>query len=192
MKPISFLLFLCLTFAWLPGYAQKRHSHNGFVVEDIVQYSPLAAMYALKLSGVKSAHTYADITALVAASYCITATSVWTLKQIVDERRPNGKDYDAFPSGHSAVAFMGAELLRLEYKDTSPWIGYAGYAAALYTAGARVAHDEHYIHDVLAGAGIGILGTRAAYLICPRVHKTLSALPFYNGNVAGFSLAMVF
>lgn len=184
----------------------SQHTKESFVLEDAVQYAPVGAMYALKLAGVQSAHSYADLTVLTAASYCITAGAVWTLKQVVDERRPNGKDYDAFPSGHSAIAFMGAELLRMEYKDTSPWIGYAGYAAAVYTALARVDHNEHYFHDVAAGAAIGILGTKVAYWVCPHVQKCLfgkvvekhkngfafAGMPYYNGSVAGVSIAMVF
>ena len=173
------------------------HTHKGFVLEDAVQYAPVGALYALKLSGVKSAHNYMDATVLVAASYCITASATWLLKQVVDEARPNGVDSDSFPSGHSSVAFMGAELLRREYKDTSPWIGYAGYAAATYTALARIKHSEHWLPDVLAGAGVGILGTRIAYWVCPLIQKhkngfAFAGMPFYNGTVKGISLAMVF
>ncbi len=183
-----------------------HHFHPGFVLEDVVQYAPVGAMYALKLSGVRSFHSYLDMTVLTVSSYCFTASSVWVLKQVVDEARPNGKDFDSFPSGHSAVAFMGAELLRLEYKDASKWIGYAGYAAAVYTSLARIKHSEHWLPDVLAGAGIGILGTRAAYWLTPAIQKCLfgkmtekfkngpafAGVPFYNGSVKGISLAMVF
>ena len=182
------------------------HTHAGFVFEDAVQYAPIGAMYALKMAGVNSAHSYADLAVLTAASYCITASATWLLKQGVDEMRPNGKDYDAFPSGHAAISFMGAELLRLEYKDTSPWICYAGYAAAVYTSLARIRHSEHWMHDLLAGAGVGILGTRLAYWICPPIHKRLFdnlakkrkndfaivGMPIYNGSVTGVSFAMVF
>lgn len=182
------------------------HSHSGFVLEDAVQYAPVAAYYALNLSGLKSAHNLKDGSALVAASYCITAAATYALKKVVDERRPNGADYDAFPSGHAAVSFMGAELLRMEYKDTCPWIGYAGYAAATYTSLARIRHSEHWFHDLVAGAGVGILGTRLAYWICPPIHKRLFGnlakkrkkdfaivgMPIYNGSLTGVSFSMVF
>ena len=182
------------------------HFHSGFALEDAVQYAPLGTFYALNMCGVKSAHSVLDGSALVAASYCITAAATYALKLATDERRPNGADYDAFPSGHAAVSFMGAELLRLEYKDTAPWVGYAGYAAALYTSMARIKHSEHWFHDLVAGAGVGILGTRLAYWVCPPIHKCLFGkksgnmdsgfafvgMPFYNGSVKGVSLAMVF
>ena len=186
-----------------------HHSHKGFVFEDALQYAPLGAMYVLKFAGVKSAHSYLDATVLAAGAFCFTGAAVFLLKETVDERRPNGKDFDSFPSGHAAKAFMGAELLRREYKDTSPVIGYAGYAAATLTALMRVRHSEHWLPDVLAGAGIGILGTQAAYWVCPHVQRWLFGgwikekglkskdfafvgMPFYNGKVQGVSLALVF
>ena len=181
------------------------HSHSGFVLEDAVQYAPVGAFYALNMCGVKSAHGVADGTALVAASYCITAAATYALKLAVDERRPNGVDYDAFPSGHTATSFMGAEFLRMQYKDASPWIGIAGYALASGTALARIAHNEHWLTDVIAGAGVGILSTRVAYWIYPWVqekivHKIFKpkkdmafvGLPYYSGEGAGISLAMRF
>ena len=182
------------------------HFHHGFVLEDAVQYAPIGAFYALNMCGMKSAHSLSDGTVLVAASYCITAAATYALKLAVDERRPNGVDFDAFTSGHAAVSFMGAELLRMEYKDSAPWVGYAGYAAALYTSMARIKHSEHWFHDLVAGAGVGILGTRLAYLVCVPIHKhllgkisekhnnsfALVGMPFYNGSVKGVSLAMVF
>jgi membrane-associated phospholipid phosphatase len=100
---------------------------------------------------------------------------------------------------------MGAEFLRLQYKDTTPWIGIAGYAVATGTAVARVAHNEHWVTDVMAGAGVGILSTRVAYWIYPWVqekivHKifkpqkdiALMGLPYCSGKGAGISLAMSF
>lgn len=179
---------------------------GGFVPEDAVQYAPVAAFYGLNMCGVKSAHGISDGTALALISYCITAAATLAIKGVVDEWRPNGVDADAFPSGHAAISFMGAELLRLEYKDSAPWVGYAGYAAALYTSLARIKHYEHWFHDLVAGAGTGILGTRLAYIVAPWVHGKLSlksfgkkgrdyamiGVPYYNGSFAGVSFSMVF
>lgn len=182
--------------------------HHGFVVEDVLQYVPLASVYALKLSGVKSAHSYLDATVLAAGSFCVTGAAVLLLKTVVDEERPNGRDFDSFPSGHAAKAFMGAELLRREYKDT-PVIGYAGYAVAAASSLMRVKHSEHWLPDIIAGAGIGILGTQVAYWVAPSLQKMLFGrwidrkglksgdfafvgMPFSNGEVTGVSLALVF
>jgi membrane-associated phospholipid phosphatase len=58
-----------------------------------------------------------------------------------------------------------------EYKDVSPWIGISAYAVAATTATLRVTHRKHYVHDVLAGAAIGILSSEAAYLMLPLWQK---------------------
>ena len=179
--------------------------HKGFVFEDVTQYVPAAGYYMLRLGGIKSAYNYGDATVMLALSYAINAVATKAIKEIADVQRPNGADNNSFPSGHSSISFMGAEFLRLQYKDTTPWIGIAGYAVATGTAVARVAHNEHWVTDVMAGAGVGILSSRVAYWIYPWVqekivHKifkpkkdiALMGLPYCSGNGAGISLAMSF
>ncbi|HZV80541.1 MAG TPA: phosphatase PAP2 family protein [Geobacteraceae bacterium] len=74
------------------------------------------------------------------------------LKYTVNERRPNGEDY-SFPSGHSAISFSSAEFIRKRYG----WeYGLPAYAAATFVGYSRIESDQHYFHDVLAGALIGI------------------------------------
>ena len=75
------------------------------------------------------------------------------LKFSIDETRPNGGQH-SFPSGHTSMAFAGAEFLRKQYG----WRWGAGaYLAASFVGWSRVEADQHYVHDVLAGAAIGIL-----------------------------------
>lgn len=75
------------------------------------------------------------------------------LKYAVDEERPNG-EAGSFPSGHSAVTFAGAEFIRKQYGWG--W-GAPAYAAAGFVGWSRVATDDHWWHDVAAGAAIGVL-----------------------------------
>lgn len=75
------------------------------------------------------------------------------LKFSFNERRPNGGDH-SFPSGHTSFAFTGAEFIRKEY---GWWWGAPAYALASYVGYSRVRSREHYTHDVVAGALIGIL-----------------------------------
>lgn len=82
-----------------------------------------------------------------------TGTMTYGLKFAVDEERPNGED-GSFPSGHTAITFAGAEFIRKEYGWG--W-GAPAYAAASFVGWSRVATDDHWWHDVLAGAAIGVL-----------------------------------
>jgi membrane-associated phospholipid phosphatase len=80
-------------------------------------------------------------------------TVTYGLKYSVDEQRPNGES-GSFPSGHTAVTFAGAEFIRKEYGWA--W-GAPAYLAASFVGWSRVATQDHWSHDVLAGAAIGIL-----------------------------------
>ena len=90
-----------------------------------------------------------DLGLALARSGAIT----YGLKYAVDEERPNGEG-GSFPSGHSAVTFAGAEFIRKQYGWG--W-GAPAYAAAGFVGWSRVATDDHWWHDVLAGATIGVL-----------------------------------
>lgn len=77
----------------------------------------------------------------------------FALKAGVAEQRPNGGQH-SFPSGHTSIAFMGAEFIRTEYGWG--W-GVPAFVAASYVGWSRVATNNHYPQDVVAGAAIGVL-----------------------------------
>ena len=70
----------------------------------------------------------------------------------------------SFPSGHTANAFLGAYVAWKEFKDTNPYLAYSGYALATFVACSRVYNNRHWVADVVAGAGFGILSVELAYL----------------------------
>ena len=71
------------------------------------------------------------------------------------------------------TAFAAAEFMRQEYKDVSPLYGIAGYGAATITGILRLYNNKHWVSDVVAGAGFGILSTRLAYWIYPVIKRKL-------------------
>ncbi len=128
-------------------------------------------MWALDAFGVKSQHRFAEQTTTLAMASIFMAAIVNGAKYTIRRARPNGKSYNSFPSGHTATVFMAAEFLRMEYRNTSPWIGLSGYCFALATGYLRVYNGRHYPADVLAGAGVGILSVKAAYWLSPVVNR---------------------
>lgn len=115
--------------------------------------------------------------------------------------RPDGSSRNSFPSGHTATAFVGAELLRREYWEVSPWIGVAGYAVAAGTGFFRMYNNRHWLTDVLSGAGIGILSVEAAYWLYPTISKTffrkrylknLRLSPYASPQEKGLACSIVF
>ena len=143
-----------------------------FSIDDFTQYAPMVAVYGLNLCGIKGKHRFVDRTIILGTAYALMGISVNTLKMTTKVERPDGSTRNSFPSGHTATAFMGAEFLREEYWDVSPWIGISGYIVAAGTGFFRMYNNRHWLTDVLAGAGIGILSTRAAYWLYPTISKT--------------------
>lgn len=172
-------------------------------IDDFSQYAPAASVFALNAFGVKGKNTMRDRSVIFVTSYVIMASTVLSLKSIVHEQRPDGSSNNSFPSGHTATAFAGAEFLWQEYKDKSIWYGIAGYAVATGTGLFRIYNNRHWLTDVAAGAGIGILSTKIAYWMNPYItkklfksssegHSTSMIAPFYNGQQYGLSFVKVF
>jgi len=156
-----------------------RHTHkvvsNHFTgkihIDDYTQYVPAIAVYGLDLAGLKAKHSVIDRTFLMASSYLISTASVQIVKRTTKIQRPDESSRSSFPSGHTATAFVGAHLLFKEYKDTSPWIGIAGYVVASGTGAMRVLNKRHWVSDVVIGAGIGMLSVELSYLLLPAFQK---------------------
>ncbi|WP_291137884.1 phosphatase PAP2 family protein [Flavobacterium sp. UBA7663] len=171
-------------------------------IDDFSQYAPALSVYGLNTLGIKGKHNFKDRTIILGTSYILMSTSVVSLKSITKVERPDGSGFNSFPSGHTATAFAGAEFLWQEYKDVSIWYGISGYIIATGTGAFRIYNDKHWLTDVVAGAGIGILSTKVAYWINPWVQEKIfkskeknSAsviLPFYNGKQFGIGFARIF
>ncbi len=140
---------------------------------DGMQYLPLASSVGLNLLGIKSVHSTTDLAIMTGSTFVITAGLVTLLKNTVREMRPDYTTRNSFPSGHSAFAFAGAEILWKEYKDVSPWIGIGGYTVAVCTGFSRIHDKRHWVTDVIGGAGLGILSAKLVYWLYPVLHKRI-------------------
>jgi len=193
---------------------------NRFPFEDYVQYVPALAALSADWLGVPARHGTVDRLVLSGTSYVVTAGLTWALlKRTVVSIRPgihytyvatgradeispdaNPKYFNSFPSGHAATAFMGAELVRLEYGDRHPWLAVGAYAVATGVGVMRIYHDYHWLTDVLAGAGMGILGARIGWWLLPYekqlfgtlFKKDIAIRPWTNGQEAVLAFSMSF
>jgi hypothetical protein len=136
-------------------------------IDDYIQYLPVVSVYGLSIAGAKPEHDYIDRTLIVAASYLSMGIMVNGLKYTVYSPRPDFRSNNSFPSGHTATAFMGAELVRQEYWDASPWYGIAAYLVAASVGLQRIYNERHWATDIFAGAGVGILSARIGYWLLP-------------------------
>ena len=173
-------------------------------IDNFTQYMPMASVYALNAMGIKGKHNFKDRTVILATAYLIMGVTVSTLKSTSKVMRPDGSSRNSFPSGHTATAFMGAEFLYQEYKDQSVWYGVAGYTLAAATGFYRMYNDRHWLTDVAAGAGIGMLSTKIAYWVHPMLQRKRETtqgpdklsletlLPYSNGKQTGVCMLIRF
>lgn len=169
-------------------------------IDNYSQYAPALSVYALNLFGIKGKNNLRDRSILLGTSYLLMTGTVLGLKSLTKVERPDGSNFDSFPSGHTATAFAGAEFLWQEYKDVSVWYGISGYIVATGTGFFRIYNNKHWLTDVAEGAGIGILSTKVAYWIFPYVDKHIfkskknissgMVAPFYNGNQMGLGMIL--
>lgn len=177
-----------------------EHAHGRKHIDNYLHFAPAIAVYGLNLAGIKGKNNFKDRTIIYGISTVIMSSMVFSVKKLSKEMRPDGSDSYSFPSGHTASAFAAAEFMRQEYKDVSPWYGVAGYAAAAATGYLRMYNNKHWLSDVVAGAGIGILSTDLAYYIYPSIKRMFSKkqdlstiiLPSYQNKTFGIGLVHTF
>ena len=151
--------------------------------DNVTQYLPATSMVALKLVGVPSKHGLWEIVRNEAVCYLSLAACVLPVKYGLALLRPDRSGYNSFPSGHTAISFAGAEMLRLEYGQTSVLIPIAGYTVAALTGFLRVYNNCHWTGDVLAGIGIGILLADFSYWLNDRLFDRRKEAMRECGNV---------
>ena len=167
-------------------------------IDNYTQYLPLALSIGLKIGGVESRSDWPRYWASAATSAAIMAGLVNGIKYTASEMRPDGSTRNAWPSGHTATAFLAATILHKEYGMTrSPWISVGAYTLATATGVMRVLNNRHWISDVLSGAGIGILSVELGYGLMDLLFKErglqrgdLVAYPDLRANPSFFSISM--
>ncbi len=116
---------------------------------------PLAG--SLFLAGrLSSNRRFREMTYDLAQSQLVVLGVGHALKRVVNRERPNGSDY-SLPSGHSFAWSAMATVVERHYgvRAALPAIGLWAITSA-----ARIASDEHYLSDVVAGAALGYLVAR--------------------------------
>lgn len=109
-----------------------------------------------------------SIAITTAKAMAVSAVYISTMKKIFHRHRPNkypanpfawegpslSHEHNAFPSGHTVIAFTVASVLGSEYKD-KPFIPITLYSLAGFTAASRLNDNKHWVSDVVAGALLG-------------------------------------
>jgi undecaprenyl-diphosphatase len=98
---------------------------------------------------------------MVAIGLGVAGVSTWVLKALFPRISIFNHQTGSFPSGHTAVAVVASGLVVYLLLPNRPWrAGVALALAALWgvvMAWGRVVIDVHWLSDVIAGWGIGIV-----------------------------------
>lgn len=118
----------------------------------------------------------ADYSLALLASFVVASVVLHTIKIFLGRRRPRDEfehglygfrfftwelQYDSFPSGHSMTIFCVAVVL----SAVAPMLALLWLMLATGLSLTRAMLTAHFYSDVFAGAGIGILVSRATLLI---------------------------
>ena len=189
------LHFMTGTKVRISNFAREKFFCTGYP-DDYIQHAPLFAVYSLHALGIKGKNNFGNLTAITAKSLIINSMLTDQLKTHTHVKRPSG-GMRSFPSGHTSHAFALAHIMHREYGETSVWYSIGAYTCATATGMMRVAKGAHWISDVFAGAGIGILSTEMVYLThqykWDNEHlKRLDILPFQINRQKGITLVYTF
>jgi membrane-associated phospholipid phosphatase len=179
--PVSLLIASGLTWG---EREEVRKLRNRYIpdfrhhFDDYLQYVPAAAVFGLNAAGVKGKHSVPRALVSYAFSAVIMGITVNSIKYTAKVERPDGSSRNSFPSGHTANSFMNATFLHKEYGQyRHPLYSLGAFALSTTTAVGRQLNNRHWISDVLAGAGIGILSTELGYIIADRIFKDRGVSP---------------
>lgn len=179
-------------------------NQNKCKVDDYIQYLPTLAFAGLGTLGVETDYKFVDRVCIGAMAYTFVGATVLITKQATGIKRPDGSANNSFPSGHTALSFVGADLVYMTYKDTSPIYGIAAYACATTVGFLRMYNNRHWFSDVVCGAGVGILGSRLSIWAFDKIKQCLNKnnnknlsfnggfAPFVYQDKIGFSLSLSF
>ncbi|MEN5380500.1 phosphatase PAP2 family protein [Sphingobacterium kitahiroshimense] len=170
-------------------------------MDDYTQYFPAVMVYGLNLAGVKGLHNLNDRSIIYISSQLIAAGIVNPAKKWIGKERPDGSNRKSFPSGHTATAFSNAHFMYREYRDYNTLLSLSGYPFAIFTGVYRTINNKHWVTDVIAGAGIGILSTELAYWLYPKISAVMNKkyddkkrilIPYYQSRAFGLSYILLF
>jgi membrane-associated phospholipid phosphatase len=115
--------------------------------------------------GLKGTHNWQQQSILFGRAQLIMLGLIIPLKKLTQIVRPDSSAFNSFPSGHTAQAFMAATFFHKEFGKKYPWASVGMFTLAGSIGVFRLLNNRHWISDVLAGAGIGILSVELSYLL---------------------------
>jgi len=134
---------------------------------DKIETAGTAIAIALPLTAAGIAFYKKDWNGVIDLGLTTLATvgTAYALKHIVREKRPDGSDFQSFPSDTSALASSGSSFLWARYG----WeYGLPAFAASTFVSYSRVEAKKHHWYDTAAST---VLAIGYSAIFTPRFNK---------------------
>jgi membrane-associated phospholipid phosphatase len=143
----------------------------GSGLDTYLQWAPSVSIYVLDAFKVRTRHSFRQHLLIDAGSVLMTGGGGFILRKVSERMDGFELKGTQFPSGHTANAFRGAEILRQELKHTHPVWSFSGYLVAGAVGFMRIQGRQHQLSEVIAGAGLGMLSTKLTYWALGRIMR---------------------
>lgn len=161
--------FISINTSIVNKYKVRDWRNNNFSnfstdLDDYLQYVPLVTGLALNLNRPKEDFNMYNHRVILSEAFVLL--TVAGLKGVTQVPRPDGTTNNAFPSGHTTQAFAAATLFSDHFARHKWWLSALSYGTASSVGVLRILNNRHWISDVIAGAGLGILCVKLSESIC--------------------------
>jgi membrane-associated phospholipid phosphatase len=172
-RPLLFVIGITLG-SWCPlAIADKDEQ------ADVLAVALPASAYLLSLKEQDNDGAWS-----LTKSLGLTALATLALNSIIDKDSPNGSSSDAFPSGHTSIAFSSAAYIQRRY-GWRP--GIPAYLVATYVGRLRMETDDHDAADVIGGAAVGIV---SSYLLTKPFKENAKISAWADGDSVGVNVQL--
>ena len=96
--------------------------------------------------------------------------------------------YDAFPSGHTILAWGTATVIAQMY-NSRPWVPVVCYSLATLSGISRVTEDQHWLSDVFVGA---VLGYAIGKFVVRKRGRKWNIFPLIQDQATGIGISYVY
>ncbi|MFT3679510.1 MAG: phosphatase PAP2 family protein [Ferruginibacter sp.] len=170
---------------------ERNRSYGSFNtdIDDYLQHAPLPVVFIMDAVGLKGRNNWQQQVLLLVTSEVFMFGMVQPVKKMFHVMRPDSSGNNSFPSGHTAQAFLAASFFNKEFGSKYPWVSAGMYAVATSVGVFRIINNRHWVSDVLAGTGIGMLSVELSYLLEKKFKSLLgknitAVIPSYqNGRL---------
>ena len=162
---------------------KSSYPNDHTTADNYLMWVPSSSVYLLDAFSIKTTHSFKEHLMLDAGSIIIAGGIGYVMRKIsgnIEVYKMNGTK---FPSGHTVNVFRGAEIFHQELKETNKLLSYSGYLIAVVVGTLRIYNKAHYLTEVIAGAGLGIISTKLTYWTFNKIKYKKIKQPINRNNL---------